>query len=77
MRRVCSLIAGAVTAMTLAGCGETPPETGPVPFKGTQSPAIEAMRENMSKNALGGGKSPKATDSKPKPASDTKDTEKK
>ena len=83
MRRVSSLIAGAVMAFTLAGCSESPPESGPVPFKGTQSPAIEAFRDNMSKNAAGGGKSAKAPDSKAKPASDTKaatdakDTEKK
>ena len=83
MRRVSSLIAGAVTAFTLVGCGETPPESGSVPFKGTQSPAIEALRENMSKNALGGGKAAKAPDSKAKAATDikaatdAKDTEKK
>jgi hypothetical protein len=70
MRRVCNLIAGAVTAFTLTGCGETTPETGPVPFKGTQSPAIEALRENMSKNAA--GKGAKASDAKVKPATDTK-----
>ncbi len=54
MRRVCSLIAGIVTAFTLTGCSETPPETGTVPFKGTQNPAIDALRENMSKNVAGG-----------------------
>jgi hypothetical protein len=67
MRRVCSMIAGAVTAFTLAGCGESPPESGSVPFKGSQSPAIDALRESMAKNAAGGNKSAKA-----KPAADTK-----
>ena len=57
MRRVCSLIAGVVTALTLAGCSESPPETGTVQFKGTQSPAIDALRDSMAKNAAGGGKS--------------------
>ena len=71
MRRVCSLIAGVVTAFTLAGCGETPPETGTVQFKGTQSPAIDALRENMSKNAVG-GKSTKAFDPTAKPGTDSK-----
>jgi hypothetical protein len=82
MRRVCSMIAGAVTAFTLAGCGESPPESGPIPFKGTQSPAIEAFRDSMAKNAAGGGKSAKASDGKVKPATapkaaDIKDEEKK
>jgi hypothetical protein len=74
MRRVCTLIAGVVTAFTLAGCSETPPETGTVPFKGTQNPAIETLRENMSKNAAG-GKSVKASDATAKPATDTKATD--
>ena len=60
MRRISSLIAGVVTAFTLAGCSETPPETGTVQFKGTQNPAIDALRENMSKIAA--GKATKASD---------------
>ena len=71
MRRVCSLIAGVVTAVTLSGCGETPPETGPVQFKGTQSPAIDALRESMSKNAVA-GKTTKPLDPTAKPATDKK-----
>ena len=70
MRRVYNLIAGVVTALTLAGCSETPPETGTVQFKGTQSPAIDAMRENMSKIAA--GKTTKASDASAKPGTDTK-----
>jgi hypothetical protein len=70
MRRVTNLIAGVVTTLTLAGCSETPPETGTVQFKGTQSPAIDAMRENMSKIAA--GKSAKASDASAKPGTDTK-----
>ena len=89
MRRVCSLIAGVVTALTLAGCSESPPETGTVQFKGTQSPAIDALRDSMAKNAAGGGKSTakssngtakSATDAKAgdtKAAIDTKQAEKK
>jgi len=82
MRRVCSLIAGVVTSVTLAGCGDSPPETGTIQFKGTQSPAIDALRDSMSKNAVG-GKSTKASDATAKPgtdakaATDTKDADKK
>ena len=76
MRRICNLIAGVVMAFTLAGCGESPPETGTtVPFKGTQSPAIDALRENMSKNAAGGKSTTKASDAAAKPATDTKATD--
>ena len=73
MRRVCSLIAGVVTALTLAGCSETAPETGTVQFKGSQSPAIDAMRDSMAKNAAGGGKSTaKSSNGTAKPATDAK-----
>ena len=73
MRRVCSLIAGVMTALTLAGCGESPPETGTVQFKGTQSPAIDAMRDSMAKNAAGGGKSAaKSSNGTAKSATDAK-----
>jgi hypothetical protein len=73
MRRVCSLIAGVVTALTLAGCSESPPETGTVQFKGTQSPAIDAMRDSMAKNAAGGGKSTaKSSNGTAKSATDAK-----
>ena len=72
MRRVCNLIAGVVTAVTLAGCSETPPETGTVQFKGTQSPAIDALRDSMSKNAAGGKSNGKSADATAKPGTDTK-----
>ena len=87
MRQVCSFIAGVVTALTLAGCSETPPETGTVQFKGTQNPAIETLRENMSKNAAGGKiakgseapakATPETKAADVKAAPDAKDTEKK
>jgi hypothetical protein len=66
------LIAGVVTAVTLAGCSETPPETGTVQFKGTQSPAIDAMRDSMSKIAAGGKSNGKSADATAKPGTDTK-----
>ena len=73
MRRVCSLIAGVVTALTLAGCSESPPETGTVQFKGTQSPAIDALRDSMAKNVAGGGKSTaKSSNGTAKSATDAK-----
>ena len=72
MRRVCSLIAGVVTAMTLAGCSETPPETGTVQFKGTQSPAIEALRDSMAKNVAGGKSTAKSSNGAAKSATDAK-----
>ena len=71
MRRACSLIAGFVMAFTLAGCSESPPESGPVPFKPTQSPAIEGLGNQMKETAKGGSM-PKNTDAAAKPATDTK-----
>jgi predicted small lipoprotein YifL len=50
MRRFCSGIAGVVLAFTLAGCGESPPET-PVANKGADIDAINKLRDNMSANA--------------------------
>jgi hypothetical protein len=50
MRRICLSIAGSVLAVTLAGCGETN-EEGPISYKGTTSPAIEKLRDNMAENA--------------------------
>ncbi len=66
MRQTFSIVAGVVLTITLAGCGDTPPESGPVPFKGTQSPAIDALKENMSKNAKASvyTKRPMETDTK-------------
>jgi hypothetical protein len=51
MRQHFRVIAGAVLTVTLAGCGDSQPDSGPVPFKATTSPAIDALRENMSKVA--------------------------
>jgi hypothetical protein len=72
MRRVCNLIAGVVTAVTLAGCSETAPETGTVQFKGTSSPAIDALRDSMAKNAAGGKSTSKSAAAPAKPGTDTK-----
>ena len=76
MRQTFCIVAGVVMTITLAGCGDTPPESGPVPFKGTQSPAIDALKENMSKNAKGGAytKKPVEIDTK---AATAKEPEKK
>ena len=81
MRSFCMGIAGVILAFTLTGCGETVDE-GPVGFKGTTSPAIDALRDNMSKTVKAGDhkKAPpvennKAAEAKPgdsKPAEKTK-----
>jgi hypothetical protein len=43
-------IAGALLASTLAGCGDSEPEKGPVQYKGTNSPQIDQLTDVMSKN---------------------------
>ena len=67
MRSFCMGIGGVILAFTLTGCGETVDE-GPVEFKGTSSAAIDALKENMSKNL-------KARDYTKKPAAETKTAE--
>jgi hypothetical protein len=54
MRQVRWVVGGVVLAFTLVGCGDSPPETGPVPFKATSSPEIEALTKRMSENAAKG-----------------------
>ncbi len=49
MRRSCLGFAGVVLASALAGCSE-PKEEGPVPYKGTDSPAIQALTKQMGEN---------------------------
>ena len=55
MRRSCLGIAGVLLASALAGCGETK-EEGPVPYKGTDSSAIQEQlkltSENMKNKAI-------------------------
>lgn len=86
MCRACSLIGGLVVALTLAGCSESAPEGGTVPFKAsTPSPAIEGFTKQMSEQAKKGvpaNKKEEASkpdaDSKPadaKPADSTPKTE--
>jgi hypothetical protein len=54
MRQVRWVVGGVVVmAFTLAGCGESPPESGPVEYKATNSPEIEALTKRMSENAKG------------------------
>ncbi len=75
MHRMSCVIAGAVLAVTLAGCGDSPPESGPVEFKAAPpSPAIDALREQMSKNVQSATytKKPVDTDAKAKAATETK-----
>lgn len=87
MCRVCSLIGGWALILGLAGCGESAPESGTVPYKATQSPAIEAFSKQMAEQAKKGTppnkkeEVPKAgAESKPadaKPAADAAKTEEK
>ena len=77
MRQVCCVVGGVVLALTLAGCGESAPESGPMEYKASTSPEIEAFAKRLSENAKGGKgamKKPEAA-SKPgetKPAADGK-----
>jgi len=77
MRQVRWVAGGVVLAFTLAGCGESAPESGPMEYKPSNSPEIEAFAKRLSENAKGGKgamKKPEAA-SKPgetKPAADGK-----
>ena len=86
MCRACILIGGLVMALTLAGCSESAPEGGTVPFKASApSPAIEGLTKQMSEQVKKGVPANKkeeasqpAADSKPadaKPADSTPKTE--
>jgi hypothetical protein len=56
MRRFRVTITGFALALCCAGCGDNPPDSGPVDFNRAQPPsdAILKLREQMSKNAKGG-----------------------
>ena len=71
MCRVCSWIGGLVTVLALAGCGESAPESGTVPYKGTQSPAIEGYGKQMADQAKKGVPTNKKEEA-PKAGSETK-----
>ena len=68
MRQTFCIVAGAALSMTIAGCGDSQPESGPVPYKATSSPAIDVLRENMSKNAKGSVYTKKTVEAETKPA---------
>ncbi len=72
MCRVCSLIGGLVMVATLAGCSESPPESGTVPYKATPpSPAIEGFTKQMAEQAKK-GTPPNKKEEPAKPAPETK-----
>jgi hypothetical protein len=71
MCRVCSRIGGLVAVLALAGCGESAPESGTVPYKGTQSPAIEGFGKQMGEQAKKGVPANKKEETV-KPAAETK-----
>jgi hypothetical protein len=54
MCRVCSLIGGLVMIATLAGCSESAPESGTVPYKPTTSPVIEGLNKQIAEQAKKG-----------------------
>jgi predicted small lipoprotein YifL len=62
MRQIFRSIPGVVLTLSLAGCGESQPESGPVPFKATTSPAIDGLKENMANAAKGSTYTKKPTD---------------
>jgi hypothetical protein len=68
MRQVRWVVGGVVLAFALAGCADSPPESGPVQYKATTSPEIEALTKRMSENAKG-----KAYSKKPEAASKSSD----
>jgi hypothetical protein len=77
MSEIRSVVGGIVLAFTIAGCGDSPPEAGPVEYKASNSPEIEAFTKRMSENAKGkaGMKRPVEAPSKPgdtKPGTDAK-----
>jgi hypothetical protein len=77
MRRICLGIAGGFLAVSLAGCGESN-EEGPISYKGTTSPAIEKLRDNMAENAKGKTPAAKGFEDKSAAKKDKdKDTDKK
>jgi hypothetical protein len=49
MRRSCLGTAGALLAFAFAGCGDTKDDT-PITYKGTDSPAIQQLRDGMAQN---------------------------
>jgi outer membrane PBP1 activator LpoA protein len=68
MRQVMKVVGQLTIALTLAGCSESPPETGTVEFKATTSPEIEAFTKRMSENAKGKVYTKKTTEPAAKPA---------
>jgi hypothetical protein len=59
MRQVRWVVGGVVMAFTLAGCGESPPETGTVEYTAKTSPEIEAFAKRMGENAKAKGQTKK------------------
>jgi len=76
MHQIRWVAGGIVLAFAFTGCGESPPESGPVAYKATNSPEIEALTKRMAENAKGktSTKKPEAAakSSEAKPAPDAK-----
>jgi hypothetical protein len=77
MSQVRWVVGGVVLAFTLAGCGESPPEAGPIPFKASNSPEIEALTKRMSENAKGKVGMKRPVEAASKPGTDSKAESKK
>jgi hypothetical protein len=65
-------IAGFALALSVAGCSDSTPESGSVPFKAETSDAILKLRENMAAQVKG-----TKSGGMPKPAPDSKASDKK
>jgi hypothetical protein len=72
MCRACSLIGGLVVVLALAGCGDSAPEGGTVPFKASPpSPAIEGFTKSIGEQAKK-GVPPNKKEEAPKPEAASK-----
>ncbi len=49
MRRFCYGIAGIVLVAAVAGCSDTGPQDGKVPFKGTPTDSLNSLTDQMKK----------------------------
>jgi len=58
--------------LMIAGCGETAPESGTIPYKATQSPTIEGYSKQMAEQAKKGTPPNKKIEEAPKGAAESK-----
>jgi hypothetical protein len=74
MRRFCQGIAGIVLVSAIAACGDTGPQEGKVPFKGTPTEQFNSLSNQMQKNqAKKAEEEAKAKEAKPEETSKGKE----